>query len=79
MILETNLDSGLLPLITNQEVIYLARYVPYHKEINLYIEHGSTRIVTYFKSLLKVHIEEIEWDASPKINKVKIKRKKLVG
>nr|KAJ0215269.1 hypothetical protein LSAT_V11C300144210 [Lactuca sativa] len=77
MILETNLDSGLLPLDTDQEVIQLARYVPNHKEINLYIEHEKARVVPYFKSPLKVRIEEVQGDHSPEMNRVRMKRKSV--
>nr|KAJ0226255.1 hypothetical protein LSAT_V11C100040370 [Lactuca sativa] len=69
MIIETNLDSGLLPLGTGQEVIQLARYVHNHIEINLYIENENTRVVPFFKSLLKVRIEKFEGDHSPEINR----------
>ncbi|CAI9294213.1 unnamed protein product [Lactuca saligna] len=75
MILETDLDSGLLPLGIDQEFIQLARYVPNHKEINLYIEHGKTRVVPYFKSPLKVCIEEVEGNHYTEMNGVRMKRK----
>ncbi|CAI9302759.1 unnamed protein product [Lactuca saligna] len=77
MILETDLDSRLLPLGTDQEVIQLARYVLNHNEINLYIEHGNTRVVRYFKSPLKVRIEEVEGNDSPEMNRVRMKRKSI--
>ncbi|CAI9263818.1 unnamed protein product [Lactuca saligna] len=70
MILETDFDSGLLPLGTDQEVIQLARYVLNHKEINLYIELGNNRVVPCFKSPLKVRIEEVEGNHSPEINRL---------
>ncbi|CAI9276738.1 unnamed protein product [Lactuca saligna] len=77
MILETDLDSALLPLGTNQEVIRLARYVLNHKEINFYIKHGNTRVVSYLKSTLKFRIEEVEEIDSPEMNRVRMKRKSI--
>ncbi|CAI9303622.1 unnamed protein product [Lactuca saligna] len=70
MIPKTDLDSGLLPLGTDLEVIQVARYVPNHKEINLCIEHGKTRVVPYFKSPLKVRIEEVHGDHSPEMDRL---------
>nr|KAJ0201911.1 hypothetical protein LSAT_V11C600323540 [Lactuca sativa] len=61
------------------DIIQLARYVSNHKEINLYIEHGNTRVVPYIKSPLKVRIEEVEGDHSPEMNRVRMKRKLAVG
>nr|KAJ0196211.1 hypothetical protein LSAT_V11C700371490 [Lactuca sativa] len=52
-------------------------YVPNHKEINLYIEHGNTRVVPYFKSSLKVRIEEVEGNHSTEMNGVRMKRKSV--
>nr|KAJ0208842.1 hypothetical protein LSAT_V11C400206680 [Lactuca sativa] len=49
----------------------------YHKEINLYIEHGNTRVVPYFKSLLKVRIKEVEGNQSLEMNRVRMKRKSV--
>ena len=71
------MDSGLLPLGTDQEVIQLERYVPNHKEINLYFEHKNTRVFPYFKSLLKVRIEEVEGDHSPEMDRVRMKKKSI--
>ncbi|CAI9269606.1 unnamed protein product [Lactuca saligna] len=76
-ILEIDLDSGLLLCGTDQEVIQLARYVSNHKEINLYIEHGNTKVVPYFKCPFKVRIEEVEGDNSPEMKRVKMKRKSV--
>ena len=43
----------------------------------MYIEHGNNRVVPYFKSPLKVRIEEVEGNHSPEMNRVRMKRKSI--
>ncbi|CAI9295846.1 unnamed protein product [Lactuca saligna] len=43
--------------------------------INVYVEHGSTRLHTYFMSPSKVVIEQLDDDPSPQLNRIRPKKK----
>nr|KAJ0203901.1 hypothetical protein LSAT_V11C500237260 [Lactuca sativa] len=43
--------------------------------INVYVEHGSTRLHTYFMSPSKVVIEQLDNDPSPELNRIRPKKK----
>ncbi|KAL4577821.1 hypothetical protein LXL04_013935 [Taraxacum kok-saghyz] len=57
----SSLDYGLYALASDQDVCHLAEYIPKHKLIDVYIEHGKTNLTTYMMSPNppKVRIEEI--------------------
>nr|KAJ0208863.1 hypothetical protein LSAT_V11C400226030 [Lactuca sativa] len=69
---EYPLDYGLMPLGNDQDVLKMVSYVPKHRLIRVYIETGQTRVASYYKSLSKVVIEELEPDSvSPEMNRKK--------
>nr|KAJ0218607.1 hypothetical protein LSAT_V11C300154240 [Lactuca sativa] len=70
-----DLDFGLKALGNDQDVIPMAQYVPQNSVINVYIEHGSTRLHTYFMSPSKVVIEKLDDDPSPELNRIRPKKK----
>nr|KAJ0205202.1 hypothetical protein LSAT_V11C500260010 [Lactuca sativa] len=70
-----DLDFGLKALGNYQDVIYMAQYVPQNKVINVYVEHGSTRLHTYFMSPSKVVIKQLDDDPSPELNRIRPKKK----
>ena len=66
---DTDLDYGLQPLGSDQDVLFMAKYVEEgHKLIDIYVEHEKTNPDLYFTSPLKhkrVVIEQIEDDEHP--------------
>nr|KAJ0185090.1 hypothetical protein LSAT_V11C900461820 [Lactuca sativa] len=70
-----DLDCGLKTLGNDQDVLSMAQYVPQNRVINVYVEHGSTRLHTYFMSPSKVVIEQLDDDPSPELNRIRPKKK----
>nr|KAJ0190361.1 hypothetical protein LSAT_V11C800434420 [Lactuca sativa] len=70
-----DLDFGLKALGNDQDIIFMAQYVPQNRVIIVYVEHGSTRLHTYFMSPSKVVIEQLDDDPSPELNKIRPKKK----
>nr|KAJ0188211.1 hypothetical protein LSAT_V11C900472550 [Lactuca sativa] len=65
LILEIDIDYGLLPLGNDSDVLLLSKHVSNHKDIMVYSEHGTTIVHTYFMSPSKVVLEEINEPISP--------------
>ncbi|CAI9280922.1 unnamed protein product [Lactuca saligna] len=70
-----DLNFGLKALGNDQGVIYMAQYVPQNKVLNVYVEHGSIRLHTYFISPSKFVIEQLNGDPSPELNRIRPKKK----
>ncbi|CAI9303756.1 unnamed protein product [Lactuca saligna] len=70
-----DLDFGLKALGNDQDVISMAQYIPQNRVINVYVEHGSTRLHTYFMSPSKVVIKQLDDDPSPELNRIRPKNK----
>ncbi|CAI9265209.1 unnamed protein product [Lactuca saligna] len=70
-----DLDFGLKALGNDQDVISMAQYVLQNIVLNVYIEHGFTRLHTYFMFPSKVVIEQLDDDLSPKLNSIRPKKK----
>ncbi|CAI9297114.1 unnamed protein product [Lactuca saligna] len=70
-----DLDFGLKALGNDQDVISMIQFVPQNKVINVYVEHGSTRLHTYFMSPSKDVIEQLDDDPSPELNRIRPKKK----
>ncbi|KAJ9548062.1 hypothetical protein OSB04_020605 [Centaurea solstitialis] len=71
LIPNSDLDFGLQAFACDQDVLRLLEYVPKCKLVSFYIEHGTTRLQTYFMSPepKKVIIEELSDDNSPELNR----------
>ncbi|CAI9264874.1 unnamed protein product [Lactuca saligna] len=74
-----DLDFGLKALGNDQDVISMTQFVPQNRVINVYVEHGSTRLHTYFMSPIKVVIEQLDDDPSPELNRIRPKKKGIVS
>ncbi|GJW50460.1 hypothetical protein Tco_0091811 [Tanacetum coccineum] len=60
-VLGTNLDYGLLQIGSYANVLELLKYVSNHKVIDVYIEHDTTTLSTYFnRPKSEVIIEELD-------------------
>nr|KAJ0209959.1 hypothetical protein LSAT_V11C400177530 [Lactuca sativa] len=57
----SDLDFGLFALASDSDIKHLGTYVGQHKLIEVYVEHGKTKLLTYTMSSTpsKVRIEEI--------------------
>ncbi|CAI9269081.1 unnamed protein product [Lactuca saligna] len=72
-----DLDFRLKALGNDQDVISMAQYVPQNGVINVYVEHGSTRLHTYFMSPSKAVIEQLDGDPSPELNRIRPNKKEI--
>nr|KAJ0222777.1 hypothetical protein LSAT_V11C200063570 [Lactuca sativa] len=70
-----DLDFRLKGLVNDQDVISMAQYVAQNRVINLYVDHGSKRLHTYFMSPSKIVIEQLDNDLSIKLNRFRPKKK----
>nr|KAJ0210886.1 hypothetical protein LSAT_V11C400182320 [Lactuca sativa] len=70
-----DLDFRLKTIGNDQDVIFMAQYVPQNRVFNVYVEHGFIRLHTYFMSPSKVVIEQLDDDPSPELNSIRPKKK----
>nr|KAJ0207297.1 hypothetical protein LSAT_V11C500268620 [Lactuca sativa] len=62
-----DLDFGLFALASDDDVRHLAKYVGQHKLIEVYTEHGQTKLHTYSMSPNPSKVRIVEIDCTPKI------------
>nr|KAJ0210921.1 hypothetical protein LSAT_V11C400204090 [Lactuca sativa] len=46
-------------------------------ELSVYVEHGQTRVHTYFMSPTKVVIQQMDDDPSPELIRIRLKKKEV--
>ncbi|XP_052619631.1 uncharacterized protein LOC111886996 [Lactuca sativa] len=61
-----DLDFGLFALASDDDVRHLAKYVGQHKLIEVYTEHGQTKLHTYSMSPNPSKVRIVEIDCTPK-------------
>ncbi|KAJ9538150.1 hypothetical protein OSB04_030883 [Centaurea solstitialis] len=81
LIPNSELDFGLQAFASDQDVLSLLKYVPQHKLVSFYIEHGTTMLQTYFMSPepKKVIIEELSDDNSEEVGSSSCRKRLCLG